>query len=304
MIPGLIDGFAVLNNQSYANAYLACGVTSIFGVGDSNWRRGPMKYDCDPSPHIYRFGSIGYSDREGGKVFATPAEYMEEVTRMHASGIRVLLLHYQLEPDAVTALARHCRTLGIATIGELGYTSYGEAIASGVDSFVHTQRYSLDIAPPALRRAIGNAPFDPDNLRPYIELIDNLPPDDPRLLAHARLLGTSRCGLITTLAMAYPDLPGARNPWTWPAAAILKPEDIHAPCDPQTGARYLAGSGTDAFGTMPGISLHQELELLVRAGLSPRQALAAAVGSEATASQVVTKVQCGRSPRMRRCIKG
>ena len=45
------------------------------------------------------------------------------------------------------------------------------------------------------------------------------------------------------------------------------------------GARYLAGSGTDAFGTLPGISLHTELKLLTRIGLTPRQALAAATSN-------------------------
>ncbi|MGO8758356.1 MAG: amidohydrolase family protein [Terracidiphilus sp.] len=44
---------------------------------------------------------------------------------------------------------------------------------------------------------------------------------------------------------------------------------------------YLAGSGADAMGTMPGISLHTELELLVRLGLSPREALAAATNNYA-----------------------
>ena len=42
---------------------------------------------------------------------------------------------------------------------------------------------------------------------------------------------------------------------------------------------YLAGSGADAMGTMPGISLQTELELLVRLGLSPREALAAATNN-------------------------
>ncbi len=44
---------------------------------------------------------------------------------------------------------------------------------------------------------------------------------------------------------------------------------------------YLAGSGADAMGTMPGISLHTELELLVRMGLSAREALAAATNNYA-----------------------
>ncbi len=47
----------------------------------------------------------------------------------------------------------------------------------------------------------------------------------------------------------------------------------------KAGAHYLAGSGTSAFGTMPGISLHTELALLVRIGLTPRQALAAATAN-------------------------
>ena len=50
----------------------------------------------------------------------------------------------------------------------------------------------------------------------------------------------------------------------------------------KAGARYLAGSGTDAFGTMPGISLHTELELLVKACLTPRQAFAAATANVGT----------------------
>ena len=44
---------------------------------------------------------------------------------------------------------------------------------------------------------------------------------------------------------------------------------------------YLAGSGAPAMGAMPGISLHTELELLVRLGLSPREALAAATNNYA-----------------------
>ena len=44
---------------------------------------------------------------------------------------------------------------------------------------------------------------------------------------------------------------------------------------------YLAASGAPAMGTMPGISIHTELEMLVRLGLSPREALAAATNNYA-----------------------
>ena len=45
------------------------------------------------------------------------------------------------------------------------------------------------------------------------------------------------------------------------------------------GPHYLAASGAPAMGTMPGISLQTELELLVRLGLSPREAIAAATSN-------------------------
>jgi imidazolonepropionase-like amidohydrolase len=43
----------------------------------------------------------------------------------------------------------------------------------------------------------------------------------------------------------------------------------------------LAASGAAVKGTMPGISLHTELEMLVRLGLSPREALATATNNYA-----------------------
>ena len=44
---------------------------------------------------------------------------------------------------------------------------------------------------------------------------------------------------------------------------------------------YLAGSGAPVLGTMAGISLHTELEMMVRLGLSPREALATATNNYA-----------------------
>jgi hypothetical protein len=46
-----------------------------------------------------------------------------------------------------------------------------------------------------------------------------------------------------------------------------------------TSPHYLAASGAATMGTMPGISLHTELEMLVRIGLSSREAIAAATNN-------------------------
>jgi len=47
------------------------------------------------------------------------------------------------------------------------------------------------------------------------------------------------------------------------------------------GPHYLAASGANAMGSLSGISMHTELEMLVRLGLSPREALAAATNNYA-----------------------
>ena len=113
---------------------------------------------------------------------------------------------------------------------------------------------------------------------------------------------------MPTLSLNYLVLPDHRNLWKEPAAAILDPKDLHQPPDPLPGMRfpsdeardrrvansahfwavnrtlqkvhpaYLAASGASALGTMPGISMHTELEL-VRLGLTPREALAAATSN-------------------------
>jgi len=134
--------------------------------------------------------------------------------------------------------------------------------------------------------------------------------------------------LMPTFGTYYTQLPGHRNLWKEPAAALLDPRRLFDPADPATGElnyplapwtrhlpaagqryleegqrkkadqsamrlwrinqtifsafpHYLAASGAPVFGAMPGISMHTELEMLVRLGLSPREALAAATNNYA-----------------------
>lgn len=306
VVPGLNDAFATLNNQSQANAFLYMGVTSIVGLGEPpGGRRGPLFLDANPSPRIYRL------DWEwSANASASEPELIRQVDALAKSGVKALLLHYDLTPAQVRVVARRARELGIASIGELGATTYPEAIQAGVEAFVHSGRYSLELAPPALRKEVAEDPFGPSRVKLY-EFLTRLSPDDPVLQRYAAVLGSGRTGLIPTLSMQYLELPDHENPWKEPIAAILDPKDIHLPADPVTGRRpqpaagpvdamppgraeaglkieeryrkagahYLAGSGSDAFGTMPGISLHTELKLLTRIGLTPRQALAAATSN-------------------------
>jgi hypothetical protein len=308
LLPGLIDGFAGLNSQAQANAYLYMGVTTIVGMGDG--RRGELVLDAHPSPRIYPLDTAGITEKDGKEAVLPEGEALADLEAASRRGVKVLLVHYPIPPPLTRRLVARAKVLGMATIGELGETSYPAAIACGIQAFVHTSRYSLELAPPSLHAAVAVDPFGPPKAIFY-DLLTSLRADDAALARYASALGGARVGLIPTMSLGYLDLPGHENPWKEPVAAILDPNGIHLPADPatgerrrdprivadyspvalaaamlrieeryrQAGARYLAGSGTSAFGTMPGISLHTELGMFRRIGLTSRQALAAATGN-------------------------
>src|SRR5215208_6574044 len=280
--------------------------------GSADPRRAPTFDRADPSPRLFYVDVVLGAVRDSG---APPrpmseAEARAAVDRLASEGVKIALLHYRLRPGPLAAAAARARELGLATYGELGFTPYTAAQDAGVDVFLHASRYALELAPAEMREAVARAPFGPPRLE-YYRYLTSLSPDDSVVARHAARLGAGRTMLMPTLSLMYLTLPGHDNPWREPAARLLAPEDIHLPADPQTGvqaapadsardlmpaelgrsvlafeeryrragARYLAGSATSAFGTMPGISLHTELALLVRVGLTPRQALAAATSN-------------------------
>jgi hypothetical protein len=299
IVPGLVDGFVALENQSFASAFLYMGVTSIIGVG--GYRRGNLFESANPSPTIYKLGDAGRTE-------TSTEDLLKQIERLSGQGVKVALLMYGIKPDQLKTAVEKAHELGIATIGELGLTSYARALETGINAFVHTGRYTLDAAPPELAKAVAADPWGSAKGQ-FNDYMTELQPTDKRLLTHAKKLGSGKVALIPTLSLFYLDLPGHRNPWKEPVANSINALDIHMPANPKTGnheynseiarravqyaealiriekvykaagARHLAGSGCDIRGTIPGISLHTELELLVRIGLTEREALAAATSS-------------------------
>jgi len=229
-------------------------------------------------------------------------------------------LMYPLDIEQVRAVVAAARRHKIATIGELGHTSYVDAANAGVQAFVHMSRFMSELAPAGLRRAIADDPFppDPSTLRTQVEtFLGSLSPSAPTVRDYAVRIGRTRTALIptTTLYVSGTEL-DRHNPWASEIGALIDPHDVHAPLDPATGQQpavvlkpedvgdrrlkeeqalmstqsafvaarvpYLAASGTTAFGVLPGDGLHWEMKLLRRLGLTDRQALAAATENYAT----------------------
>jgi len=299
IIPGLIDGFAAINNQAYANAFLHMGVTDIIGVESE--RRGPFFSEGNPSPDIHMLREIGENSETDSSIVST-------INKHYRNGAEILLMMYELHPDQVKLAHQTAKDLGMGTIGEMGFTSYKEGMEIGADAFVHSTRYSLDIAPDSLAIQVAAHPFSNDLGSPkwrYYQFLAQLEAQDPALQKHANNLGKSNTFILPTFGLLYPEFHFAKNPWNEPIASTIDEKDINRPVNKQTGrhdypeeelnaykrmarfqlrteeqyqlagANYLSGSASDVWGTMPGISLHQELETLAYIGLSNREVLAA-----------------------------
>lgn len=300
IVPGLIDGFAVINNQAYADAFLQSGVTSVIGVESE--RRGKLFKGSNPGPEIFELGEVG-DTIQGKEEIATDFEKSAQ------KGMRIMLLMYKLTPDLLQYSLNLAEKYDMGTIGEQGFTTYKQGMDMGVQAFVHTTRYSMDIAPRDMAAAVAKQPFSNEMNSPkwkYYQFLYSLNVEDSTVIKHAINIGKSNSYLLPTLSLLYLDFPGHKNPWDNPVSKLLNAEDINNPANKETGnhdyteevqanytkmalkeieleqkyyqhgAKYIAGSGCDVWGTMPGISLHTELEMLQKIGLSNRQLIASA----------------------------
>ncbi len=341
LIPGLVDGFAGMNSQGQASADLYMGVTTVVAVGD--YQRGAIDLAANPSPHLYLADSIGSTDnwsllakqpewaaelKEGAHpVELSPDDTARQLADTGKLGTRVLLLGHDLTAANAQWIIAHAHQSGLVTYGEFVSTPYQVGIEAGADVLTHMGRYELGVVPDELQRPLVEDPQGPSANTAY-DYSERLPPTDPHLRAYAQFLAEHHAALMPTFSTYFLELPGHRNLWKEPAAALLDPAHMFDPPDRSTGElnyplapwtrhlpaagqryleegqrkkagqsamrlwrinqtifsafpHYLAGSGAPVRGSMPGISLHTELEMLVRLGLSPREALAAATNNYA-----------------------
>ena len=339
LIPGLIDGFAGMNSQGQAKAYLYMGVTTVVAVSDV--RRGVIDFSASPSPHLYLLDSIGSTDnwsllakrpewalklREiGHPVELSPEDTLRQLTDTARLGMRAVWLGHSITAANAQWIMARARQMGLATYGEFVATPYDVGVEAGVDVLVHMGRYELGAIPDELQRPLVEDFEGPAATTAY-DYTERVPPTDPHLHDYARFLATHHAALMPTFSVYYAQLPQHRNLWKEPAAVLLDPARVYDPANRESGEtdfplspwtrhlpaagqrymedslrkkaeqsalrlwrinetlfsaypHYLAASGAPVQGSLPGISMHTELELLVRLGLSPREALAAATNN-------------------------
>jgi hypothetical protein len=154
LIPGLVDGFAGMNSQGQANAFLYLGVTTV--VASSDDRRGFIDSAANPTPHIYLLDSVGTTDdwsllarrpewaaklKEGAHpAELNPQDTAKQITDTARLGTRVLWLGHNLTAANTQWIIAHAHQIGLVTYGEFVATPYSVGIEAGVDSLLHMSR--------------------------------------------------------------------------------------------------------------------------------------------------------------------
>jgi hypothetical protein len=341
LIPGMIDGFAGLNSQGQASAFLYMGVTTV--IARASARNGRVDTTANPRPHLYLMDSVGTTDdwsqligqkgwtaklRQNGKpTELSPDDLSRQLADTARLGTRVIWLGQNLTAANTQFILSHAHQMGLVTYGEFAATPYRVGIDDGVDVLVHMGRYELGAAPDELTRPLAQDPYGSAASTAY-DYAAHVPTTDVRLKNYAHFIAQHHAALMPTFSTYFLRLPGHRNLWKEPAADLVDPAGLfnapdrttgemsypisqwfrHLPSSTQrwmqegqrkkadqdalrlwqvnqvlfsAGPHYLAGSGSPADGAMPGIGEHVELEMLVRMGLSAREALAAATNNYA-----------------------
>ncbi len=243
----------------------------------------------------------------------TPEQVRDTVRAQAAFRPDFIKLYAGLSPEAVRAGIEEAHAHGLPVIGHLQRTTWLDAARMGIDHITHGASWSVEDLPAEHRAAYDSAAAGP-GMRSRILWLERLDVHAPRIDTTIAEIARRRISLDPTL-VAYdskfrdPSYPRYRrnpnravvpelladweacgsptNDWSaedharmaaaWPRMLALTRRLYEG------GVLLTAGSDVTNAWVIPGESLHQELELLVEAGIPPLQVLRIATRNGAEA---------------------
>ena len=282
IVPGLWDMHAHLHQIEWIPVYIAAGVTSVRDMGNELPFVVPLRNALDSGrvtgPHIHLAGLV---DGDGPNAFgalsaSTPTEGRAIVRKYHDLGFEQMKLYDLLAPAVVSAICDEAHKLGMTVTGHLPRAlSITAAVDSGMDQFAHLpirgdassdstiaiikylRAHGTIIDPTASWGEIGGHSSE-ESLQAFQPVLQHLPPPFVQFR-------------VANWGVANIDPPTARariQPFLDVIAALHK-----------AGVPVVAGTDEG----VPGFSVYRELELYVKAGFSPMDALRSATSVSATA---------------------
>ena len=299
LMPGLWDMHTHLTDsrESALPALAATGVTYVRDAGNSSlaeldvWR-GRIAAGDLLGPTIFRAGPTlnGQQSSPYHIVIANAAEARMAARTLKTAGVDIFKTHRRTPRDAYFALADEAKKLGIPLIGHVPMTvTPAEASDAGQQTIEHVETLfegTFAIAHGGRVTAEDMAAWraSPDAAALFEKFVRNGTVVDPTLVATGALARAFN-SLNADPHLKYV----ARSALDRRAAALaMMPATAKNEIPPQVRERQAVAlqmqragvtlvTGTDAsYLHPPGFSLHDELEMLVEAGLTPAETLRAA----------------------------
>jgi imidazolonepropionase-like amidohydrolase len=297
ILPGLWDMHAHFEQVEWGPIYLAAGVTTARDCGNEfefiTAVRDAIARGRGLGPRLLLAGIVDGSGALalGVQRVDTPEQARQWTDRYHDAGFQQMKIYSSVKLEQIKVIADEAHRLGMTVTGHIpeGLNAY-QAIAAGQDQINHIQ-YITDIM---------HAPFPADLSRPdrgkAIADLDLQSADAKKALAflkdhHTVVDPTMALFEFFTATTAKP--PSSFEPGVNKIAPELAEQltDVEPPNDRSeigekifqkelgiVGVLHKAGipvvAGTDQ--TVPGYSLHREIELYVEAGFTPMEAIQAA----------------------------
>ena len=220
------------------------------------------------------------ADEARQMVAALAAEPVDAIKIILDSGMGSMLFR-RFDPAIARATADEARRRSLSVAAHTGSAAdVAEAVSIGANSIEHGSARDLISDDSFAAMAKQGILFDPT--LSVVEAFSNIAKRDPRLLERALVRQVALPGMVaaTKAAMLAPTAAAAGGKW---AGYRFSQADLAANVKRaiEKGVPLVTGTDSGNFTLLHGPALHRELQLLVQAGATPKDALLAATGHAA-----------------------
>lgn len=284
VLPGLWDMHAHLRQAEWNAVYLAAGVTTVRDVGNDlefvKAMRDSNKSGRGLGPQILLAGFIDASDPKTvtGYQANTPDEARNLVNVYHWAGFEQIKVWNNIKPDILKIIIAEAHQLGMNVTGhvpgaEKGVFTAQQSVEAGQDQIEHIS-YVLNTLP--------SGKFDSPEVQKFLQFLKQrgtvVTPTVSAVEIFTRSTSTPIASFEPGILKVPTDVSAVLNKFGIPPEQAAGGRGYFELALTLVSALHKAGipivAGTDML--VPGHSLHRELQLFVKAGMTPMAALQSA----------------------------